>query len=240
MSEPFSKAFKTSLIVHAAVVLLLLIGPLLSRCVKTKPKEDIIFVELVSPAPPAPPPPIVPVPKPPEPPEPPKPPEPKPPEPEPPAIVEQPKKKEIKVNTNRIVRAETPPPAPPPPPQKTLSAKELEDMLKSALPTSPSARTSAVNPSELSRYYGTIQGILYQAWQQPPGIAGLQTTVSIRIAKNGSITDRKQLKGSGSQAMDESVMRALRSVSSLPKLPDTIDRAFLDVTITFESSGVSM
>jgi TonB family protein len=113
-------------------------------------------------------------------------------------------------------------------------------MLESSLPTSPSARTSAVNPSELSRYYGTIQGYLYAAWQKPPGIAGLKTTVSIRIAKNGSITDRKLVSKSGSQAMDDSVMSALRGVSSLPKIPDTIDRAFLDVTITFESDGVSM
>ena len=238
MDKPFSKAFKASLSVHVAVIVLLLVGPLLSRCVRPKPKENIIFVEMVTPSPPSPPAP----PAPPEPkvPEPVKPPEPEPVKPiEEPKLVEAPpKKKEIKVSTNVVKRTDTPPPAPPPP--KTISAEELAKNLMSNLPRSSSPSPSASNPSDLARYYGSVQGILYQAWQQPPGVAGLSTKVSIRIAKNGSITDRKLLAGSGSKSMDDSVMSALKSVSSLPRLPDSINRAFIDVTITFKSEGVTM
>lgn len=237
MNQPFSKAFKASLVTHSAVIILLLIGPLISRCTRPKPDENVIFVEMVAPAPPAPPAPVAPTPPPVKPPE----PEVKPPEPEkipePPKIVEQPKKKTIERSTNIVVRPKTTPPAPPP---KPISAEELAKTLMSNLPQSSSPTHSSANVSELSRYYGTIQGILYQAWQQPPGVAGLSTRVSIRIAKNGAIMERKQLSGSGSANMDDSVMRALKSVSSLPRLPDTINKSFIDVTITFASEGVTM
>jgi len=247
MTTRFNKALKTSLLMHGVVLTLLLILPLLGRCRREKPKENVIFVEMVSPAPPAP----APSPAPPEPPrpDPPKPPPPKPeppkpepqPEPKPPPepVKQEVKRQEIKVNTNLIVRRATPP-TPPAPTTPKLSEREIRDRLLSSLPTSPSATASAVSPDQLASYYGNIQRILYKAWDQPPGVSGLKTRVSIRIARNGSIMQRNILSGSGSQVMDDSVMRTLRSVSTFPRLPDSVTDAYIDVTITFESTGLTM
>lgn len=235
---PISKAFKASLIMHGVLVFLLLVVPLLSKCRRPPKKENIIFVEMVSPAPPAPQQPQPPKPEPPKP-EPPKPepPKPEPPKPEPPKPVEEVKKREVKVNTNRIVRTETPPPPAPAP--RAPSLADLRKDLLSPLPTSTTPATTGT-PSELGAYYGTIQRIMYEAWRQPPGVAGLRTQVKIRIARNGSIMLRERVAGSGSEAMDDSVMNAVRSVSRLPRLPDAVKDAFFDVTITFESTGLSM
>ncbi len=252
MTDSFNRFFKASLITHAVVIVLLLVVPLLHRCTRPqKPKEIITFVELVQPGAPAP---SAPAPQPePEPPKPtpPKPPEPKPepepikepvkqPEPKPKPEVKQPK--EVKVNTNRIVRkVEEKKPVKQEP---KLTEKQLRDMLSSDLPTSSSASMSTASPggstSALGAYYGRIYPILFAAWQRPPGIAGLTTTVSIRIAKNGSILQRNLVSGSGNPQMDESVMQALRSVSSLPSLPTSVNEPYIDVKIDFESSGLSM
>ena len=255
MTEPFTRVFKVSMIAHVVVITLLLVAPVFHRCTKPeKPKEIITFVELVEPgpamqaAPPAPQPEPEPEPPKPKPPEPEPEPEPPPPEPEPikepdpkPVKPEVKKPKEIKVNTNRVVRKDLPKPADPPKPK--LTEKQLREMLSSDLPTTSSSapigpRTSGPS-SQLGAYYGSIYRILFAAWNRPPGISGLTTTVSIRIAKNGAIMQRNLVSGSGNAEMDNSVMQALRAVSTLPRLPDTVNEAYIDVKIEFESSGLS-
>jgi len=250
MTERFNKVFKASLITHVVVVTLLLVFPILSRCTNPKKVEEkITFVELVqSGAPSAVPsiPQIEPEPEPePEPPKPTPVPEPEPepikePIPDPKPKKEEVKKKEIKVNTNKVVRKDLPKPAPDKP---KLSEAELKKLLSSGLPTSsnPGGSSGAIGtPSELGTYYGTIQAILYQAWDKPPGVSGLKTTVRIRIAKNGAITSPSVVGRSGSVAMDDSVMSAVRRVSTLPRLPASVREAYIDVTIDFESTGLSM
>lgn len=249
MTDRFNKVFKASMIAHVAVIALLLVVPMLHRCSKPeKPKEVIMFLEMVEPgpvmqaAPPAP----QPEPEP-------EPPKPKPPEPEPePEPIKEPdpkpvkqevkKPKKIKVNTNRVVRKDLPKPADPPKPK--LTDAQLRELLSSDLPTSSSSapigpRTSGPS-SQLGAYYGSIYKILFAAWNRPPGISGLTTTVSIRIAKNGAIMQRNLVSGSGNSEMDNSVMQALRAVSTLPRLPDSVTEAYIDVKIDFESSGLSM
>lgn len=256
MTDSFNKTFKASLATHLLFIVLLLGLPVINRCTKPeKPKEIITFVELVEPgpamqaAPPAPQPEPEPEPPKPKPPEPEPEPEPPPPEPEPikepdpkPVKQEVKKPKEIKVNTNRVVRKDQPKPVEQTKPK--LTEKQLREMLSSDLPTSSSTapigpRTSGPS-SQLGAYYGSIYRILFAAWNRPPGISGLTTTVSIRIAKNGAIMQRNLVSRSGNAEMDESVMQALRAVSSLPRLPDTVNEAYIDVQIDFESSGLSM
>lgn len=239
MTDRFSKAFKASIIVHIVVIVLLLIVPVLMRWFNLdKKKEEIVFIELVNPAPPAPVTRHQPEPRPEPEPEPePEKPEPKPdPRPEPPKLKEP---KQIKVNTNRVVRKPDPKPAPAPKPR--ISEDELRKQLLSSLPTSADAPvSSSANANELSVYYGTIYRILDDAWVKPPGVSGLETEISIRIARNGGILQRKIVSKSGSTAMDDSVMEAVRSVATFPKLPDSVRNAYIDVTIKFESTGLSM
>lgn len=242
MNDRFNKAFKVSIIFHGMLLAVILLAPLFGRCSKPKKKEQVMMVEMVAPAaPPSPAPAPPPKPEPPKP----KPPEPKPPEPKPEPRPEPPKPKlkkadEIKVQTNRVVRRPdtvTPPPAP----VKTLTPEEIAARLRENLPTSSAAPAPAGGtPSELGAYYARIQRILYQAWQQPPGVSGLSVQVKLRIQKSGMIINRELTSRSGSAAMDDSVMSGLRSVTSLPALPDSVRDAFIDVTITFETSGLSM
>ncbi len=241
-NDRFSKAFKASLTVHLVVIVLLLVIPLLSTCIKPREKEQVIFLEMVSPQIPAPP---DPAPEPPQPP-PPKPPEPEPPKPEPvpeppapePKPKEQVKKpKEIKVNTNIVTRSPVPA-TPPAPPAKTPSAKDIAQIIGQNLPTSSPAAPSS--PTALSAYYQRIYPTLYNAWQRPPGSSGLKTVVSIRVNKNGVIMSRDFERRSGNQVMDESVMKGVRSITSLPPLPDGFRETYLDISITFESTGLSV
>lgn len=241
MNDRFSKAFKVSIIAHGVLLALILLVPLVGRCSKPKKQEQIMMVEMVAPA--APPAPVQAPPPKPEPPKP-KPPEPKPPEPKPePPPEPKPKLKkadEIKPQTNRVVRRPETAPQPPPP-VKTLTAAEIAASLRKNLPVSstPTPPTGGT-PSELGAYYGRIQRILYEAWRQPPGVSGLSVQVSLRIQKSGFIMQRRLISSSGSAAMDDSVMSGLRSVTTLPSLPDTVRDSFIDVTITFETSGLSM
>jgi len=256
MTDSFNKTFKASLVTHLFIMVLLIGLPVFHRCSKPeKPKEIITFVDLVEPgpamqtAPPAPQPKPEPEPPKPKPPEPEPEPEPPPPEPEPikepdpkPVKQEVKKPKEIKVNTNRVILKDHPKPVEPAKPK--LTEKQLREMLSSDLPTSSSSapigdRNSGPS-SQLGAYYGSIYKILYASWNRPPGISGLTTTVSIRIAKNGAIMQRNLVSRSGSAEMDESVMQALRAVSTLPRLPSTVTEAYIDVQIDFESSGLSM
>lgn len=246
MTARFNKAFKASLIAHGTVIAVLLVFPLLRRWIKPEPpKEQITFIELIQPAPEAPVPKIVqPTPEPEPEPEPPKP-EPEPPKPDPipepikepvpKPVVKEVKKKEIKVNTNKIVRAKQPKVETKP----KLSEAELRKLLSSDLPVSATAASSTGTPTEMSLYYGKIYKILDAAWTKPPGVAGLSTDVKIRIAKNGAITRDPEIVGkSGNDAMDASVMNAVRSVASFPPLPISISKPYIDVTIKFESTDL--
>ena len=66
-------------------------------------------------------------------------------------------------------------------------------------------------------YYSLVEGKIRQQWVYPETLdTDLQTVVSIRIAKDGSITIEKVEKGSGNQLFDRSVLRAIAMASPLP------------------------
>ena len=66
-------------------------------------------------------------------------------------------------------------------------------------------------------YYSLVEGKIRQQWVYPETLdTDLQTIVSIRIAKDGSITIEKVEKGSGNQLFDRSVLRAITMASPLP------------------------
>ncbi len=239
MSSRYNSAFKVSVILHGIVLGVAIGLPLLTgTCQRKKPEEQVVFVSLVAPDPPAPvavPPPPAPPPPRPEPPPPrPEPPPPAPPPPEPPPP--PPPRRTVQVNTNRVVRTAPPPPAPTPAPRR-VSPDEIAAQLLAGLPLQTAPATPAASPNERAAYHARIQAILYEHWEQPPGMPGLKTQVSIRIARNGAIIQKNVIAGSGNDAMDSSVQRALNRATGFPRLPDSIGGAFHDVTITFQSTG---
>jgi len=228
------QSFKVSLTLHGiALVLVLAIPWVLKACDAKKPNEKLMFVEFTVslPAPPAA---DVPDPVAPEPPPPPtddiKIPEKKPEKklekkPPPP-----PKKKEDIRQTTRITRKG------PPPKDNPLSEAEIAKLLKQGARISDTTRIPTGNKRALASYYNHVHERMYAVWQQPgqlKNLPGLQTEVEITVAPDGRITARRKLRGSGNQLMDDSVMKAVRSLKALRALPAGY-RKPVDITIIFE------
>ena len=235
MSDPrFRRGLKISTTVHVVVLLLLSLWPLFQRLFHPrKPPEMITFVDLVAgdPLPPAPE--IkAPLPKP-------EPEKPKP-EPEPEKPITEPVKTDkpkIKVNTNKIVRkndvVETKPKKP------TLTKEQINKMLSDGLPRSAPGRLGGAAPTALQAYYGQVYQVMYGAWRQPSGagVSGIRTQVKVKVQRSGFVVFRQKVSGSGSVAMDASVMTAVQSVSRLPPFPTDIPDDSLEIVVEFVLEG---
>jgi TonB family protein len=91
--------------------------------------------------------------------------------------------------------------------------------------------------SPVAWYYAMVKQIMYEAWQQPSGLANAGnpiTTVTIRVKRDGTISDWQMMRPSGSALMDESVKRAVQSVKRLKPLPPQFIGPSQDITIQFE------
>ena len=91
--------------------------------------------------------------------------------------------------------------------------------------------------SPLAWYYAMVKQIMYEAWQQPSGLANAGNpiaTVTIRVKRDGTISDWQLMRPSGNALMDESVKRAVQSVKRLKPLPPQFIGPSQDITIQFE------
>lgn len=234
------RAWKTSLILHGAVLAAVFIVPFLKGCATRKPPEELIFVEFTvavppaaaepEPAKPEPEPVAEPEPEPePEPdipePEPPKPPEKKPEPPKPPE--KKPEKKDIR-QTNRVTRASTPPPQGP-----VLSAKEIERLLKAGAKIGPVTSIPAdASAQELGAYYNQVHTIMQAAWKQPRDLGtlpGMECVAELQVAADGTITRGALIGRSGNATMDQSVQAVLDRKPKLPRPPG----GARTITVTF-------
>ncbi|HXW68524.1 MAG TPA: cell envelope integrity protein TolA [Dissulfurispiraceae bacterium] len=67
-------------------------------------------------------------------------------------------------------------------------------------------------------YYSLVEGKIRQQWIYPETLdTDLETVVSIRVARDGSITIERVEKGSGNPLFDRSVLRAITLASPLPQ-----------------------
>ena len=232
-----------SLVLHGGALLLMVVLPLLAKgCAARKPPQKLMFVEFTVAVPPAAPEPAPPEPEPPAPtppapiPEPPPPPpkdnipepekksDPKPEPPKPPAPEKpKPKRHTVIPQTNRVVRGPTPAPQPKGP---VLSDKEIADLLKKGakIGTTTSIPDDAASQA-LGAYSNHVRDRLYAAWQQPESLKnlpGLVTTVQITIQQDGRVGNGKILQSSGNTAMDDSVLKAVRTVKAMRALPNGV------------------
>ena len=232
-----------SLAMHGALLLILAVPLLGKGCTARKPKSDPIFVEftVALPPPPAPAPDPDPVPEPPPPPPKDDIPEPPPKKPDPPKEApkppEPPKPKPRKVirQTNRVVRADASAPVQPRGPK--LSDREIEQLLKqgakigsvTSIPDDASARA-------LGAYCNHVRDRLYAAWQQPDSLRnlpGVTATVEITVQSNGTVGGGRILRSSGNADMDDSVLKAVRTVKAMHPLPAGV-KGPVDLEIEFE------
>ncbi len=91
----------------------------------------------------------------------------------------------------------------------------------------------AMDPYSL--YYAAIYSALYDVWQQPSGLAGkgLSVTALLRVARDGTILERRILRKSGNSVMDSSVQNAIEAVNRFPQFPPELGFATKDITVEF-------
>lgn len=131
------------------------------------------------------------------------------------------KPKTVEKQTNRVTKAKAslePPKQPEPP-----SEDRIREILTSGIPTSdPGILEAGDSNPILDGYYKQVFHRMYAAWNQPSqlkSLPGLRVDVRITVEPGGRITDRVKIRGSGSEIMDESVIKAVSSVNGLPPLP---------------------
>lgn len=161
---------------------------------------------------------------------------PEPPVPEPPKDIPEPpkEKKKIEKSKKKIKRKEERPK----PKESRMTEEEIKKLLASGLKPSNTPHQGG-EAFPFSWYLALVRQKMYEAWDQPSELAGagLVTVVSIRVQRDGSITGRELVRSSGNTVVDDSVMKAVRSVSRLKELPAGFGGAYKDITIEFELTG---
>ena len=120
--------------------------------------------------------------------------------------------------------------------KSNLSADEIRRLLAAGARISD--RTS-IPMGDLweAGYYNHVHEMMYRVWNQPASLsagAGLSAEVLIRVQRDGAIVSRKIARSSGNSLMDESVMKAVQSVTRLKPLPAQFSASYKDIRILFE------
>lgn len=219
MDARFRHYLKLSTAVHLGLLVVMIVSPLLfSWRLRRKNKQFIQFVDLTVAVP------DIPSVKPAE--------SIKPPAPEPPKPVSKdiPEPK-IKKSTKKIKR-----PEPPKPKAPALSQEEIKKLLAAGAKISD--RTSIpADEFPFAWYFALVRQTMYDAWNQPSTLsasAGLTTEVTLRVLRDGTITQRKMTRASGNKLMDDSVMKAVEAVPKLRPLPPGFGGSSKDIVIEFE------
>lgn len=97
---------------------------------------------------------------------------------------------------------------------------------------------SSLDPA-LQKYYADVWEKIQDAWRSPnlSAMKNLVTVVSIRIRKDGKISDWTIEQRSGNRVYDESVARALRSIDTLPPIPPSLNTDYLEIGFNFHPPG---
>ncbi|MGD0230597.1 MAG: cell envelope integrity protein TolA [Syntrophorhabdales bacterium] len=108
----------------------------------------------------------------------------------------------------------------------------------SGLPATSGGGSGPFDPV-LQKYYADVWERIQESWHSPNVSAGknLLTVVSIRIRKDGRITDWTIERRSGNRAYDESIARALRSINLLPPIPSPLNTDSIEVGFNFHPPG---
>ncbi len=120
----------------------------------------------------------------------------------------------VERSTTRITR--TPDSRPAAPVTPTLSEEEIRRLLAEG--ARPSDRT--VDPGVDARMRELIRRTLYNAWTQPSreDAGNAEVVIEIRLASNGAISGHSVARSSGNAMLDQSVVRAVQSVSRIDGL----------------------
>jgi len=235
--------------VHVAVVAVFWLCSVIPHCFRPKPKEIVTFIEFGGPAPqvdvtpvsqmaepepPAPEPKPAPIPEPVK-------PKPKPkstPKPKPKPKVEKPKPKEPEkpkkkkytaskdIKIGKKVNEQ--------PTKPVISSSDIKKALSGI--SSPAVGTTG-NPSQFNDYYARVMSLFYNHWKPPASASSATGSAIVRISmrKNGQITKRTKIKGSGDPLYDRTVMDAVNAVGTMPRPPSNYPYDYVEVIFTLEN-----
>ena len=144
------------------------------------------------------------------------------------------KPKAVEKQTNRVTKIQAAiEPAKPP---ETPSEERIRTLLTADIPMGdPGVLGAGERNPFMVGYYSQVFSRMYAAWNQPSqlkNLPGLKTEVRIVVEPGGKIVERMKSRGSGNELMDDSVMKAVRSVKELPPLPIGY-RKPLEIIVTF-------
>lgn len=229
------------------IVVFFLLIPGIRGCFKPKPREIVTFIDFGAPAPqvsveqvasmaePAP--------------------EPEPPAPEPEsAPIPEPVKKKTVVKPKPKPPEKKPDPKPAPPKKSTWKPVDPKDIKigkkvndQPAKPTLSSSEISRSlsgissgrtgDPSRFNDFYARVISLFYNNWTPPATASSAtgSTIVRISIRKNGQITKRAKIKGSGDPLYDRTVMDAVNKVSTIPRPPADYPYDYVEVTFVLDN-----
>jgi TonB family protein len=91
----------------------------------------------------------------------------------------------------------------------------------------------------LQKYYADVWEKIQESWHSPNLSVnkGLLTVVSIKIRRDGRITDWTIERRSGNRVYDESISRALRSIDALPPIPASLQTDLIEIGFNFHPPG---
>jgi TonB family protein len=107
------------------------------------------------------------------------------------------------------------------------------------LPGSGGGSGAPLDPA-MQKYLLDVYEKVKNAWNVP-GMAkkDLETIVTIKVRRDGRITDINIEKRSGNRVYDESVLRVLRAVEPLPIIPPSLNADSLEIGFRFLPGGLS-
>jgi outer membrane biosynthesis protein TonB len=125
----------------------------------------------------------------------------------------------------------------PAPAQPKLDFSGIQSALNSAASSAGSSYGSGTGSgggsySPFAWYYAEITKKMYAVWQQPSGAPkGLTASATLRIERNGAVSQKTLTRRSGNAPFDQSVQNALNATTRLPVPP--ADLPSRDIEIEF-------
>jgi len=166
-------------------------------------------------------------------------------------VVKQDVRPKVEVSTNRVTRSKVLKESSQPKQFTKLdpkySAQAVRDRLAKAAQTvkvasvgggpGPATGATGASGTVFQGYCTMVSQMLYEVWDIPGQVTpNMSTVVQVHITRDGSISFVKLAKSSGSTAMDESAIAAVRSRGKVDPIPESLGTS-LDLTVLFKPLG---
>jgi len=120
------------------------------------------------------------------------------------------------------------------PKKSTVTSLDIKKALSGIASSSP---RSTGNPSQFNDYYARVMSLFYNHWKPPASASSAtgSTIVRISMRKNGQITKRSKIKGSGDSLYDKTAMDAVNTVGTMPRPPANYPYDYVEVIFTLDN-----